>query len=51
MHPAEVTAVLGDNLGRQGPDNGGLGRVAVFVEPVRLRNAAAIQDAARPASR
>src|SRR5204863_3520321 len=36
-HPAEITAVLGDDLCGQGPDEGSLGRVAVLVEPVRLR--------------
>ena len=36
-HPAEITAVLGDDLCGQGPNDGSLGRVAVLVERVRLR--------------
>src|SRR5207249_1689517 len=35
-HPAELTAVLSDNLCRQRPDDSSLCRVAVLVERVRL---------------
>jgi hypothetical protein len=35
-HPAEITAVLGDDLGSQRPDDGRLRRPAVLVEPVRI---------------